>query len=55
MFKKILQNSRENTFVRVSCLQLYLKETPTQVFSCEFWEIFTNTFFKEHLRLAASD
>ena len=28
-----------------------LKKTPTQVFSCEIWEIFKNTFFTEHLRL----
>ena len=27
------------------------KETLAQVFSCEFGEIFKNTFFKEHLRL----
>ena len=26
------------------------KETPTQVFSCKFCEIFNNTFFTEHLR-----
>ena len=26
-------------------LQLYSKETPTQVFSCEIGEIFKNTFF----------
>ena len=26
------------------------KETLAQVFSCEFWEIFKNTFFTEHLR-----
>ena len=25
------------------------KETPTQVFSCEFFEIFKNTGFKGHL------
>ena len=30
-------------------LQLYLKETPTQVFSCEILQIFKNTFFTEHL------
>ena len=31
------------------------KETPAQVFVCEFWEIFKNTFFKEHLRRTASE
>ena len=29
-------------------------ETPTQVFSCEFWEIFKSIYLKEHLRTAAS-
>ena len=28
------------------------KETPTEMFSCEFWEIFKNTCFVEHLRTA---
>ena len=37
-------------------LQIYLKkETQTQVFSCEFYEIFKDTFFTEHLRVTASD
>ena len=31
-------------------LQLYSKETPTQVFSCENPEIFKNTYFKEDLK-----
>ena len=35
-------------------LQLYYKETPTQVFSCEYCEISWNTYFEEHLRTAAS-
>ena len=30
------------------------RNTPTQVFSCEICEIFTNTYFVEHLRTAAS-
>ena len=30
------------------------KDTLAQVFSCEFCEIFKNTFFTEHLRLTAS-
>ena len=29
-------------------------ETPTQVFSCEYCEIFKNTYFEEHLRTAAN-
>ena len=31
------------------------KETRAQVFSCEFCEIFKNTFFTEHLRTTASE
>ena len=32
-----------------------LKEEPlAQVFSCEFCEIFNNTYFEEHLQMAAS-
>ena len=30
------------------------KDTLAQVFSCEFCEIFKNTFFTEHLRTTAS-
>ena len=33
----------------------YKKEVLTQVFSCEFCEIFKNTFFTEHLRATASE
>ena len=31
-------------------LQLYSKKTPTQLFSYEYWEVFMNSFFIEHLR-----
>ena len=31
-----------------------LKETPTQVFSCEYYNIFKNTYFEKHLPTAAS-
>ena len=48
MFLKISQNSRENTFARVSFL------IKLQVFYCEFCEIFKNTFFTEHLQKTAS-
>ena len=36
-------------------LQIYLKETLAKVTFCEFYEIFKNTFFAEHLRVTASD
>ena len=32
----------------------FIKKTLTQVFSCEYCEIFKNTYFEEHLRTAAS-
>ena len=38
---------------KISGLQRYSKETPTQVFSCEYGEIFKSTYFEEHLRTAA--
>ena len=41
--------------LHASCLQLYWKEIPTQVLSCQICEIFKNTYFVEHLRTAASD
>ena len=44
VFLKILRNSQENT---------WKKEVLAQVFSCEFEEIFKNTFFTEHLRVTA--
>ena len=34
---------------------LYLKETPTQVFSCEYCKIFKNSFFHRTTPVAASD
>ena len=62
LFLKISQNSQKNTCARVSFLiklqaselQLYKKEALALVFSWEFFEIFKNTFFTEHLRTAAS-
>ena len=30
------------------------KETPTQVFSCDYCEFFENNYFEEYLRMAAS-
>ena len=59
---RISQYSQENTCVGVSfsqsCrprgLQLYEKETPTQVLSCECSEILKNKYFEKRLRTAAS-
>ena len=58
LFLKISQNSQKNTCSRVSfliklkALACYFlkKDTLTLVFSCEFYEIFKNTFFTEHLQ-----
>ena len=55
---KISQNSPENTCARVSFLiklqgpacNFIKTETLAQVFSCELWEIFKNSYFKEHLQ-----
>ena len=62
MFHEILQISQENTsvgvfFYNVASLQacsIIKKETPTQKFSCEIWEILKNNYFEEHLRMTAS-
>ena len=59
VFIEILQNSQENTLVRV-CFLIKLQasvynfiknKTLVQVFFCEFCEISKNTFFTEHLWL----
>ena len=51
-FLKISQNSQENTQARV-CTFIE-KEALAQVFSCEFCEIFNNTYLTEHLLETAS-
>ena len=57
MFLKILQNSQENTYVRVSLgpAALLKKGTLLQAFSCEFSELFKNTFFYRTSLVAASE
>ena len=40
---------------RFTSRQLYYKETPTQVFSCEYCKIFIKVYFKGHLWTTASD
>ena len=39
---------------RVVACKFIKNDTPTQVFSCEFWEMFKNTFFTGNLRTNAS-
>ena len=43
----------KSLFNKVAGLKATLKETLTQRFSCEYYEIFKNIFFEEHLRTAA--
>ena len=48
----------ESLFNKVSgllSLQLYQKETPTQVFFCEIYEIFKSIYFEEQLLMTASE
>ena len=63
MSLKILQKSQENTFslgsflIRLQ-LEIYnfiKKETLAEVLSCEFYEVFKNSFFNRTLTVAASD
>ena len=50
-FLQISQNSQENTCVGISFLINFIKkETPTQMFSCEFAKFLSTRFFTEHLR-----
>ena len=63
VLSEILQNSQENTCVKVSFLiklqaqacYFILKETLAQVFSCEFCEISKNTFCYRTPPVAASN
>ena len=35
---------------QILSLQIFSKETPTQVLSCEVWETFKNTYFEENMQ-----
>ena len=52
--ENILSNKNKIKKLQALSLQLYYKETPTQVFSCEISGIFKSTYFEEHLRTTAS-
>ena len=58
VFLKILQYSQKTHVLESLCgptsLLFYQKEIPTLIFSCEYCEIFKNTYFEEHLRTTAS-
>ena len=40
--------------IRVLIEKIYWKDNPPQVFSCKYYKIFKNTYFEEHLWMAAS-
>ena len=52
---KILQNSLATWFNSPEVCNFIEKEALAQVFPCEFWQIFKNTYFEKHLRTAASN
>ena len=50
----VLIRKQGSSYIRVACLKLqasacnfFEKETLAEVFPCEFWEIFKNTFFTQ--------
>ena len=55
--KKFAKFTRKHLCLRLILIKLHAygckKETPAQVFSCEFGEISKSTFFTEHLRTNA--
>ena len=44
------RNMHRKTPVGVAGLQFYQKETPAQVFFCEYCGILKNTYFEKYLR-----
>ena len=49
-----MSEQSESLFDKVAGLQFFQKETPTQVFSCEYCEIFKDSFFNRTPLIAAS-
>ena len=49
-----MSEQSESVFDKVAGLQFFQKETPTQVFSCEYCEIFKDSFFNRTPLIAAS-
>ena len=47
--KALVLESLFNNFVGLKVSNFIKKETPAKVFSCEYWDIFKNSFFIEHL------
>ena len=40
--------------LRAFSLQVFIKEAPIQVLSCEVWETFKNAYFEEYLQTTAA-
>ena len=55
MFFEISQNSLATWFDSPGSCNFVKKEALTQMFPCEFWESFKNTYLEEHLRISGSD
>ena len=47
----------ESLYVKALDLQAcnFMKKTPTQVFFCEYCDIFKKTYFEKHLQTTASE
>ena len=57
LYSRSQETATEYRFTKVAGLKacdLIKNKTPTQVFFCEYCEIFKNIHFEEHLRTAAS-
>ena len=54
VLKNFVNSTGKHLWTRPEDLQLYKKETPTLVFSCEICEFFKNTHFEKHLATTAS-
>ena len=53
--KNVFKNfAKFNFLIKLLACNFIKKETPTQVFSCEFCDISKNTFFTEHVWATAS-
>ena len=52
--KTPLLKSLFNKVAGLKVCNFFKKETPTQLFSCKYWENFKNTHFEKDLRTTAS-
>ena len=54
-FAKFLRTAILKNICEQLLLNFISKETPAQMFSCEFCELYKNTYFEEHPRTAGSE